>query len=178
MERARSQMTDVAMALVSLGRAARCRGDLQQARTAVMESLEVAREMGDKVGIARALHDLGQITLKREDRTTARGYFRESLALWCQIGLDWGTVESLEGFAYLATAQQQPERAARLLGAAELLREAIGIRHRPFERVDYESEVAEIRTALGEEAFAAAWGAGRTMSREQTIRYALADAPT
>jgi predicted ATPase len=175
MEKTRSQMTNVAMALVSLGRAARSQGDLKRAHGAAVESLRVAREMGAKVGIARALHDLGQVTLKQRDGAAARANFQESLALWCEIDSHWGTVESLEAIAYLAMAERQPERAARLLGAAESLRQTIGIRHRPFERTDYESSVVAIRASLGEEAFAEAWAAGQALSLEQAVAEALAE---
>jgi hypothetical protein len=43
----------------------------------------------------------------------------------------------------------------------------------PDERRDYERIVATARAQLGEEAFAMAWAAGRAMSLDQAIAYAL-----
>jgi hypothetical protein len=77
------------------------------------------------------------------------------------------------------------ERAARLLGATEVLLEASGKNFDDTERIgngripitsqsDYERHVAAVRTALSDQAFAAAWEAGRALSLEQAIAEALA----
>jgi hypothetical protein len=75
----------------------------------------------------------------------------------------------LEGFAHVAGAEGDAERAARLFGAAEALREALGAPLPPVERAHYDRSVAATRAALGEEAFAAAWAEGRALSLEQAI---------
>jgi DNA-binding NarL/FixJ family response regulator len=54
-------------------------------------------------------------------------------------------------------------------GAAEALREAIGTPLPPVERATYERSIAAARAQLGEEAFAAAWQEGRTMTLEQVL---------
>jgi len=70
----------------------------------------------------------------------------------------------------------QRERAARLFGAADRLRETIS---RPFPAnewdsdADYAAEIARVRTALGEKAFVAAWEQGRAMTVEQAVTLAL-----
>ena len=61
----------------------------------------------------------------------------------------------------MVVAAAQPERAARLLGAAEQTRESIDLPVPPPERPAHERCVLAVRTALGEEAFAAAWAAGQ-----------------
>jgi len=67
----------------------------------------------------------------------------------------------------------QGERAARLFGAAQALREAMGASLSPSEHTDDERHTAATRAALGEEAFAAAWNEGRSLSLEQAIALAL-----
>jgi hypothetical protein len=62
------------------------------------------------------------------------------------------------------------------LGAAQVLREAIGIPLPPVERAEHERRVAAVRAALGEETFTAAWAVGRTLPLEQAIAEALAEA--
>jgi hypothetical protein len=47
----------------------------------------------------------------------------------------------------------------------------------PDNQEEYEHELSAIRAALGEEAFAAAWEAGRALSWEQAIAYALEEEP-
>jgi hypothetical protein len=69
-------------------------------------------------------------------------------------------------------------RAARLFGAAEALREAIGT---PFARVEQEAHrrrLSRVRALLGEEAFAAAWAEGRAMTVEQAMADALNETAT
>jgi hypothetical protein len=56
------------------------------------------------------------------------------------------------------------EEAARLFGATSALRDRIGHPLSPADRPAYERDIAALRTALGEEAFSAAWEEGRAMS--------------
>ncbi len=79
-----------------------------------------------------------------------------------------------------ALAQGQKERAARLLGAAEALREALGLGIQGAAR--YWRRLSErmgeaVRAASLEQAFAAAWAEGRAMSLEQAIGAALEAEP-
>ena len=72
--------------------------------------------------------------------------------------------DSLEGLALVAT---DPERAARLFGAAALLREATGSAPLPSDRADYQKRVAAVKAILGETAFIEAWEAGHAMALDQ-----------
>jgi hypothetical protein len=69
------------------------------------------------------------------------------------------------------------DRAARLLGAAEAMRERLGATVPGLLRKEHDARVAQTRQALGEDAFAAAWAQGRMMSADEAIAYALAGAP-
>jgi hypothetical protein len=105
----------------------------------------------------------------------ARALIAESLAIFWELGHRFGIAQNLEGLAAVAVAQGQPERAARLIGAAEALREVIGAPLPPADRAEHDRSVAAGRTARGEEAFAAAWAEGRAMTLVQAIRYAMED---
>jgi hypothetical protein len=80
---------------------------------------------------------------------------------------------ALEGAAGVAGAHGQPERAARLFGATDAVRTALGVPVRPVDRPRYDRDVSAVRTALGPDAFAAAWAAGRALPLEQAITEAL-----
>src|SRR5262249_34525659 len=107
------------------------------------------------------------------DNGAARALFQESLTIHREAGGKPRIVTDLEGLAAVAVAQAQPERAARLFGAAEALREAMGAPLPPADRPEHARAVASARTALGDEAFAAAWVEGRALSMEAAITYAL-----
>jgi hypothetical protein len=79
----------------------------------------------------------------------------------------------LEDLAKIACTQGKPERAARLFGAAEALREAIGNPLSVREREDHDRDVDAVREGLVQETFAAAWAEGRAMTLDQAIAYAL-----
>ncbi|MCV4632950.1 hypothetical protein OFB83_30580, partial [Escherichia coli] len=66
-------------------------------------------------------------------------------------------------------------RAARLFGAGEALREAVGASVLPFYRADYDRGVEAARAGLDAETFRATWAEGREMSFEQAVAYALAE---
>jgi hypothetical protein len=82
----------------------------------------------------------------------------------------------LENLALTAAAAgkgAQAERAARLLGAAAALSEAIGAPQVLRGQEETERTVAPARAALGEEAWAAAFAAGQALSLEEAIAEAL-----
>jgi non-specific serine/threonine protein kinase len=78
--------------------------------------------------------------------------------------------------AAVAGAQGQAQQAARLIGAAEGLLEAIGIPFSGDSSSPHERCVTTTRAALGDEAFAAARVAGRAMTLDQAIQYAQEEA--
>ena len=167
----------IANSLHNLGNVIYSQGDFGQARALYEESLALFREMGDKWGAAQVLNNLGMAAYRRQDYETARTLYEESLAICRDLSDKRGIAETLEAFAPLKATQSQPERAARLWGAAEALREALHSPLSPNEREEYDRNVTAARAAFGEEAFAAAWQQGRDMTIEQAIEYALQDHP-
>ena len=120
-----------------------------------------------------SLNRLGFMARDQGDYGAAWVLFEESLAIFRELGNKLGIAQNLEGLAAVAVAQAQSERAARLFGAAEGLREVIGAPLPSADRAEHDRSVAAVRTALGEEAFAAAWAEGRAISLEQAVEYAL-----
>ncbi len=74
----------------------------------------------------------------------------------------------LLGLARIARSSRQFWRAAQLLGATEAQLN-IDRDLDPLDRAEYERDVADIRTHLGEEAFTMAWAEGRTTPLKQLI---------
>ncbi len=61
----------------------------------------------------------------------------------------------------------------RLFGAAEALRESVHLAVAAMDRPECDRSVAATRAVPGEEAFAAAWAAGRSLSLEEALACAL-----
>jgi predicted ATPase len=75
----------------------------------------------------------------------------------------------LSAFARLAFAEVKPERAARLVGAAEGLRQRARVRTWPVLRRLESEFVAQIRAALGKDRFEEVFGAGFTLSQRDAV---------
>jgi predicted ATPase/class 3 adenylate cyclase len=168
----------IGLQLGHLGIVARYVGDYERATALQNESLALLREIGDKSGITFVLpfvlRNLGKVALHQSESGRAAVYFRESLILSTEIGDRWLCEEGLEGFAAVASATGHYERAARLLGAADQLREILGWHPSPPDQADYDKCRAATHAALGNIVFSVAWAEGRAMTLEQAIEYALA----
>ena len=176
--RALEDSLGIAACLGNLGDLAHARGDVTQAAALFEESLALAREQGNTWQAAYVLHSLGHLALVRGNQARATALLREGLALSGELEDRRAIAVCLDSLALVACGQRQPERAARLFGASEGLRAAMGVGRRAWLRVDFDRGVAAARAALGEAAFAAAWAAGRSLSAAQAIEYALgSDAP-
>ena len=164
----------IADILTILGFVATDQGDYAVARALIEESLTIRRQLGDQTGITNSLFCLGRVAFDQGDHAMARRLFEESLTLSRQLGNQPGIADSLNGHAFTADGQSQWGRAARLGGAAFALRESLGIPLHPVGRKRFDKAMASAREAVGEETFAAAWDAGRAMTVEQAVEYALA----
>jgi DNA-binding CsgD family transcriptional regulator len=82
---------------------------------------------------------------------------------------------SLDGLACISATEGAAERAARLFGAGEALREAVGNVQLPEEAALLEPYLATVRSQLDEASWQGAWEEGRAMSMEQAIGYALSE---
>lgn len=166
----------LAHVLISLARIALQEGDYERTTALGRESLALNRELEDRWGIAQSLMAMGFAELALGDHEGAAASFEEALRLLRTRGDQIGVSFSLLGLAGVASEQLKPERAARLWGAAEALRETVGLRFSPSDRshLNYENRLTAARSLLGDEAFAAAWTEGRATSLEEAIEYALA----
>ena len=111
----------------------------------------------------------------RNERAVA--LYTESLALALELEHISGIAKCFEGVALLAGMQEQPERVAKLCGAADRLRESIGEPVEPAYRATYKRTVALARAGLSEAEFEVAWQAGRRITLEQAATYALEPIP-
>lgn len=172
----RREMEDregTALILHNLGIAIAYQGDHTKAQHILEEALNLFGALGDKQHVAMALNNLGYVAIHRRDYQSARALYVEGLGIRRELGDKSGIAFSLEGLAGLAALQGEAKRAARLLGAAEALREAIRVPLPPVYRAEHESHVSAARSGLNPETFVAAWNEGRTMTLEQAVTEAL-----
>jgi len=169
------ELGTVANCLRDLGVVARHQGDFARARALGEEALAMSRRLGDRLAIAACLLTLACTADGLGDHATARALLREAGDAYRELGSRTNIPEYLEATASFCAADGEADRAARLFGAAQALREKMGIPLEPSDRAEYERTVAAARAALGDEAFAAAWAEGRAMSWQEAMVYALGE---
>jgi predicted ATPase/DNA-binding CsgD family transcriptional regulator len=159
----------------SIGRAANCLGELARAQgdydraAARYEALTLFRALGQSKHVPLVLHNLGQAAALRGDTRRGTACFAEALALQTDLGDRRGQGLSLAGLAAMASLLRQPERAARLFGAADALLASAGVAMEAQDIAASEHQRAATRAQLGEAAFAAAWEAGAALPSPEAI---------
>jgi DNA-binding CsgD family transcriptional regulator len=107
------------------------------------------------------------------DYSAARSLCEEGLVTSKDIGSTYNIAISMAALGGIAAATGQPQRGARLLGAADALLQGIGSVLEAENRRPYQAGVASARAQLGEAEFEKAMHQGRSMLMEQAIAYAL-----
>lgn len=147
-------------------------GQLERARECHETNLAHSRADHFDWGTAASLYGLGEVARREGKLIAAQTYLLDSLAVYQAIDYRWGIATVLDALALVGAAATQMERAAQLFGAAEALREAIGVVLLPIERVERERHLGAVRRALGEAVFAARHSAGRTLSLAEAVECA------
>jgi len=148
-------------------------GDTERARELLEETMMLDQERNDEWGVAVTSLNLGVAKLELEEVQPAADMVRSSVQSLVKLGDLDGVAEGIEALAGVAVAEERFVRAARLAGAADALRRALGIPLAEVDRVRFDRWLSEPRRRLAGEGFGAAWAEGAGMTTEQAIDYAL-----
>ena len=151
---------DVAAANVNLGYVALGEADYDRAVALAHDGLAHFEELGDPQSTATAVYVLGFAALADGDEAAAHERLGRALEIFREIGDGEGAAECLLALG-AAAAPVDPVRAARLVGAAEALREESGSSLARFQLDWRDRTIGELRGALGEEGWSAAFEDGR-----------------
>ncbi|HEX8742790.1 MAG TPA: NB-ARC domain-containing protein [Thermoleophilaceae bacterium] len=150
----------VAMALCDLGYVLLDRGELAAGEERLRQSLAIRERSDDPQGIGQSLNGLAraeQLQGRTENLAELR---RGALRRFDEIGDLLRIAESLEGLASVELAGERHEATARLLGAADALRTAVGSPIPATERREVDVCAARAGAALGDDGYARAAAAG------------------
>ncbi|MDQ6669489.1 MAG: LuxR C-terminal-related transcriptional regulator [Chloroflexota bacterium] len=159
----------IAEVLNFLGDFARSHDRDAQASELYEEALALLRKIGMRGSIPSLLHNLGYLALRAGDSRRALQLLRESLVLFRDQGDPRGIADCLEALAGVFGALKRPEQAARLFGAADVLREVTGAQVWPANAADVARNVAAVRDQLDPSTFSAARTIGRSLKLEQVL---------
>ena len=159
--------------LDELGRLARVQGNYVQANALFEDSLAVARSFGDSDRTACALCDLAMLACEENNAAQAQGYLRQAAVLI----QDLTRASVRNGFfftaARLAFTAGDMERAAGLIGTAQAMPEDLNVYSGRFNPAESETLQTAIRLALGADRFEQLRTAGRSLSFESALAYAI-----
>jgi predicted ATPase/class 3 adenylate cyclase len=163
----------VSMFLLGMGMDERMRGNYDTAKKIFEEGREAFRHIHSKYFMQVMSSELGHVERQKGNLTQARLIYQETIKGWQDLGNRSAVAHELECFAFLAIHDEEPQRTAKLFGAAEAVRERIQAPMTDYERIEYDQSVAQLRAMLSETEFKALWAEGRSMTMEQAIQLAL-----
>ena len=161
----RQQAGDIrgqASSLNNLGQIDRFAGALNVACASMEQGLALRRQLGDRWGVAGSQVNLAAVHTRLGNLVVARAHLREAAAGFRAVGDPLGGCECLEAAAELAHADNRSTDAGgRLSGrGAGGVCEQLPAPRSPLLEQTVAEELAELRRALGEEVFRAAWRDG------------------
>ncbi len=159
---------DEARYLSFLGELLDYQGEAKMGRARLEESLVVWNGLGDKEGTGEALTRLARVEAHQGNIMAARALYEEALGLMGDTHYS-EIATCLEGLAGVVAAQRELVLAGQLWGKAEALREAKSEPIVPVYHAEYEQSVSSARKVLGEQAFAAAWAQGHSMTLQEAL---------
>jgi len=134
--------------------------------------MAVSRDLGLKELIRFNLYLFGLLALHRNDYAYATKYFSEYFDR--AVGEKLILCIFLTGMSAVAGGTSQPERCAKLYGAAQALIEgASDFRMNPFDRAEFDRHIQIARDQIGNARFNELSKEGGMMTMEQAIEWAV-----
>ena len=166
-----------ARALFAAGALAGEQGDYASAGALIGESQEIARQLGDKMGVAVSLNALAVFASDRGEAATARALFEEGLALWRELGDQKAVARALSNLANVLKVQRDYDRARALLVECLSIFQGLGDRTGVAWSLNYQGDVARDRgdTAAARKLYEEGLGIFRELGDRWGIAGTLAD---
>ena len=163
----------LAQVVANMGDVAAILGRLELGRSLTEEALALQREVGNTEAATVSLHNLGRIELRSGRPAAAAALFRECFDSALELDYRELIAYCVQAAAELAVPDD-PVRAARLLGAADGLFEALGVIRLGGEAESYDEAVAALGRELGADGLERESAAGRATGEGEAVADALA----
>ena len=134
-----------ARALLAAGVLASAQGDYASGGALFGESQEIARQLGDKMGVAVSLNALAVSSYERGDVANARALFEEGLVLWRELGDQKAVARALSNLANVLKVQRDYDRARALYLECLSIFQGLGDRTGVAWSLNYQGDVARDR---------------------------------
>jgi predicted ATPase len=173
--RGASDEASVGRVHVGLARVQLLENRLSDARANLLVGLEVLQKTSPEDDVYKAYFGLGELARLENNYLEAIKNYQASLHCTNNF-LNYIAFPAIfEGLAKAECLQPNFERAARLLGASEALREKMGAVIHPVDQPDYDKHIELLKSQMSTEDYERAWVDGVNMSIEEAYEYALRD---
>ena len=163
----------IAYSLCSFADMEMSRKNLSAARPLLEECLMLSKKLGNKRLLTTTYFNLGTIDFGEAKYDTASLNLTESLRIAREMGNKTMISCGLEGFAALASVNENLSQALKLSGAAEFLRNSIDYKLEPAEEIFRDNYLNKIRSELDEKTFAELYEEGKNLNLDETISLIL-----
>jgi tetratricopeptide (TPR) repeat protein len=164
-----------AMGLWFSGHLAFLRNDIGKARNDLQLALQKAGENQLNMFVAHITEMVGRVQIIDLDLAGARSSLTRSFTMLQEQVLKPCLAHGLEGFARLALAQGDPQRAARLMGASQAHLKTLGMNMIPIEQALYNQTLAAVQKQMGDMAYQQEYTAGENLKVDEAIELAMKD---
>jgi len=173
-EAARRSGSPYAIAALSLarGRALGRDGITDASVAAFQQAIQGFMELGDERFVLASRSDMAHALRRGGRLDDALALYRETIGGWVHLGHKGAIASQLENIAFVDVDRGDHQRAVRLLGAAEAMRDVARSRMAFDEEPEYRAFVERLRGAMTAGAFEAGWAEGRTLSQPDAVALA------
>jgi hypothetical protein len=158
---------------ISMGHLTALLGDIETARIAFARSVETSTKLGNKRMAYSSQSEFAHILRQRGDLDEPLATYKDLLPKWHDLGHRSAVAHELECIAYIFRRKEEPERAVKLLGAADVIRKTIDSEMTNVETTEYEQEIAVLKEMLDKIEFNACWLEGQKITIDEAIELAL-----
>jgi predicted ATPase/class 3 adenylate cyclase/Tfp pilus assembly protein PilF len=141
----------------------------ERAATTLDRALALHTNLRNPEGIALCQSFHGCLACRHEQYAEAAILYLETCRQFQKLNEPLYAAECVEGLAKVASAQDKHQCAARLYGAAAVIRDSLHAPLPPTDRPDYDRHLSSTRQALGEVAFTKVWAEGQAMSLDEVL---------
>jgi tetratricopeptide (TPR) repeat protein len=163
----------LAQVVANMGSVANIERRFELARSLGEEALALQPELGNSEAATISLHNLARIDLRTGRLAAAADLFRQCLESARELAYPELVAYCLQGSSEIAATGDDPDRAARLLEAADAMFAELGVIRLGDEAESYEETLKTLEAQLGERALEEARAGGRAATLDEAVAEAL-----
>ena len=163
----------ITTALNVLGETFRLAGDYETAEEYYRESIEICRLAGDRKRMAVSLANLASVVFHHGDYQEAEQLEKEAIRIELELGTNHYIGLYLACLSGILAKQGSPKQAAVIFGASESILQTMGVKLQPTDQVEVDQYLTVSKEQFDEQSYQDALEAGRALSLEEAVSFAL-----